>query len=197
MTVISTMSDKILSPREMHELLTGVSWFPRRGARKGPFLLRREWNNIGHFFNLKNETKILFVCIHNSARSQMAEAFLNALGRTSGFIAESAGLEPGVLNPVVVEVMREKGIDISTKTTNDVFEFVKQGRHYHYLITVCDEASAEKCPIFPGVVERRRWSFPDPSSFKGTRDEKIQHTRMVRDQIENAVVEFLRVHANT
>jgi arsenate reductase len=127
----------------------------------------------------------------------MAEAFLNLHGKASGFIAESAGLEPGILNPIVVEVMREKDIDISAKTTNDVFEFVKQGRRYHYLITVCDEASAEKCPIFPGVVERLRWSFPDPSSFKGTRDETIQQTRRVRDQIETAVVEFLRVHAMT
>ena len=96
-----------------------------------------------------NQTKVLFICVHNSARSQMAEAFLNKYGGDK-FIAESAGLEPGKLNPIVVDAMKEVGIDISANQTKGVFDFFKQGRRYHYVVTVCDEANAERCPIFPG-----------------------------------------------
>lgn len=96
-----------------------------------------------------NQTKVLFICVHNGARSQMAEAFLNKYG-SNKFIAESAGLEPGTLNPIVVDAMKEIGIDISANETKGVFEFFKQGRRYNYVITVCDESNAERCPIFPG-----------------------------------------------
>src|SRR5579871_3354669 len=97
--------------------------------------------------------KVLFVCIHNSARSQMAEAFLK---RTCGdtFEVESAGIEPGKLNPVVVEAMKEVGIDISGNPTKAVWDFVKAGKSFSYVITVCDETSAERCPIFPGLTKR-------------------------------------------
>jgi arsenate reductase len=133
---------------------------------------------------------ILFVCIHNSARSQMAEAFLNHYDGKS-LIAESAGLEPGKLNPNVVKVMAEVGIDISHKGTQEVFDLFKKGRLFQAVITVCDEASAEGCPIFPGVVRRMGWSFPDPSSFKGTEEEILENTRKVRDEIKEAVLAFI------
>ncbi len=133
---------------------------------------------------------ILFVCIHNSARSQMAEAFLNHYDGKS-LIAESAGLEPGKLNPIVVKVMAEVGIDISHKGTQEVFDLFKKGRLFQAVITVCDEASAEGCPIFPGVVRRMGWSFPDPSGFKGTEEEIMENTRKVRDQIKEAVLTFI------
>ena len=95
--------------------------------------------------------RVLFVCIHNSARSQMAEAFLKqACG--GEFEAESAGLEPGKLNPVVVEAMKEVGIDISGNATKAVWDFIKSGKPAAYVITVCDETSAERCPIFPKGV---------------------------------------------
>src|SRR5476649_2128703 len=109
---------------------------------------------------------ILFVCIHNSARSQMAEAFLNHYDGKS-LIAESAGLEPGKLNPNVVTVMQEKGIDISKHGTQGVFDLLKQDKKYDAVITVCDGASAERCPIFPGGGKRLGWSFSDPSEFSG------------------------------
>ena len=122
---------------------------------------------------------VLFVCIHNSARSQMAEAFLNQIcGDT--FAAHSAGLEPGKLNPAVVEVMREIGMDLSGNRTKSVFDMVKSGKLFAYVITVCDEASAERCPIFPGIATRLHWSFPDPSQFQGTPAEKLAKTREVR-----------------
>ena len=135
--------------------------------------------------------KVLFVCIHNSARSQMAEAFLNRLGGDR-FIAESAGLEPGLLNPFVVESMQEIGIDISGNQTKSVFEFFKQGRTYDYVVTVCDAEAAERCPIFPGKTIRDYWSFPDPSALTGTHDEILAGIREVRDSIRKEVERFIK-----
>jgi arsenate reductase len=134
--------------------------------------------------------KVLFVCIHNSARSQMAEAFLKKYGGEN-FIAESAGLEPGTLNKKVVEVMKEIGIDISQNKTQSVFDLFIKGRLYNAVITVCDEASAESCPIFPGKVKRIAWSFADPAAFKGTHEEILEQTRKVRDEIESKVKKFV------
>jgi arsenate reductase len=134
--------------------------------------------------------KVLFVCVHNSARSQMAEAFLNHFDGDC-LIAESAGLEPGRLNPRVVKVMQEVGIDISGKGTQEVFDLFKKGRLFQAVITVCDEASAEGCPIFPGVVRRMGWSFPDPSTFTGTEEEVLVQIRSVRDQIKETVLAFI------
>lgn len=133
---------------------------------------------------------VLFVCLHNSARSQMAEAFLNSLAGDK-FFAESAGLEAGTINPYVVQVMKEVGIDISQNKTDSVFEFFKQGRLYAYVIAVCDAASAERCPIFPGVCNRLNWSFPNPAEFKGTDEEILAETRKVRDMIKTEIEKFI------
>lgn len=135
--------------------------------------------------------KVLFVCIHNSARSQMAEAFLNSMAPDI-YEAESAGLEAGTLNPNVIEVMKEAGIDISQNKTKKVFDFLKNGKMYSYVITVCDETSAERCPVFPGVTTRLHWSFPDPSSFTGERDEVLMKTRQVRDAVRQKVSEWIK-----
>lgn len=142
-----------------------------------------------------DKQRVLFVCVHNSARSQMAEAFLNKYG-SEKFIAESAGLEPGKLNPYVVKVLREEGIDISGKKTNDVFEFFKSGRKYKYVITVCDETAGERCPLFPGIAERIHWSFEDPSSLKGTEEEILLKVRLIRDEIKNKIIEFINSKNN-
>jgi len=128
------------------------------------------------------KTKLLFVCIHNSARSQMAEAFVNRY--CSGYFeAESAGIEPGALNPIVVEAMAEDGLDISRNPTKSVADILRAGKTYDYVITVCDEASAERCPIFPGNARRLHWSFPDPSQFTGIHAEKLEQVRNVRNAI--------------
>jgi arsenate reductase len=137
-----------------------------------------------------NKIRVLFLCIHNSARSQMAEAYLDKFGEQK-FAVESAGLEAGTLNPLVVEVMEEDGIDISQNKTKDVFDFFKDGRQYHYVITVCDEASAARCPIFPGVHKKINWGFKDPSALSGTHAEKLAQTRKVRDEIKMAVRQFI------
>lgn len=113
----------------------------------------------------------------------MAEAFLNQVCGEE-FEAHSAGLEPGKLNPIVVEAMQEVGIDISGNKTKAVFDYFKSGLMFAYVITVCDEASAERCPIFAGVTKRLHWSFPDPSTIQGTHDEKLAATREIRDLIK-------------
>ena len=139
--------------------------------------------------NTENK-KVLFVCVHNSARSQMAEAFLKQEAGDR-FEVESAGLEPGKLNPIVVEVMKEVGIDISQNKTKSVFDFYKQGKQYDYVITVCDESQSGVCPVFPGKGERFHWGFDDPSSFKGTSEENMEKTREVRDKIKYRIIEWL------
>ena len=102
-----------------------------------------------------DKKKVLFVCVHNSARSQMAEAFLKKYGGDR-FEVESAGLEPGTLNPVVVEAMKEVGIDISQNKAKSVFDFYRQGKQYDYVVTVCNESEAGKCPVFPGTATTKR-----------------------------------------
>lgn len=127
--------------------------------------------------------RILFICVHNTARSQMAEAMAN---RYHGdiIIAESAGFEPGrPLNELAIEAMSEIGIDISGNSSKGVFELFKKGEMYGYVITVCDESTAERCPVFPGVTKRLHWSLEDPASFTGSFEERMEQTRSVRESI--------------
>ncbi len=131
--------------------------------------------------------KVLFLCGHNSARSQMAEAFLKKIGREA-FEVESAGLElADRINPLVIEVMKEIGIDLSGKSMQRVFDLFKQGRLYDYVIAVCDAANAGRCPIFPGVCKRLHWPFEDPASLEGTWEEKLEKTRVIRDEIKQRI----------
>jgi arsenate reductase len=137
-----------------------------------------------------DKVKVLFVCVHNSARSQMAEALLNQIAGER-FHAESAGLEPGTLNPLAVEAMKQMNINISGKQTRDVFELYKRGERFSYVITVCDESSGERCPLFPGITKRIHWSFDDPASFTGPFDERLAKTIQVRDQIKKWIEDWL------
>jgi len=131
--------------------------------------------------------RVLFICTHNSARSQMAEGFLNRLG-AGRFEARSAGTEPGVLNPLAVQVMAEEGVDISGQRTKGLDAFLKEP--FDYVITVCDDAN-ETCPVFPNARHRLHWSFPDPSRAEGTREERLAFFRAIRDAIRARVEEFL------
>jgi arsenate reductase len=141
-------------------------------------------------------TKVLFLCVHNSARSQMAEAFLrNCAG--DRFEVESAGLEPGKLNPFVVRAMAEVGIDIAGKPTRSVFDLFKAGKTFQVVVTVCSKEAAERCPIFPGLAEKHHWPFDDPSTFTGSDEEIMARTRKVRDEIEAAVRKFADGRAKT
>ena len=133
---------------------------------------------------------VLFICVQNSARSQIAAALLN---ETCGdyFEAQSAGLEPGVLNPLAVEALQERGIDISRNETQSVFEVWKSAQYiFAYVITVCSESEAAGCPIFAGVTTRLHWSFPDPSRFTGTHAEKLAKTGELVDEICAKIEKF-------
>jgi arsenate reductase len=138
-----------------------------------------------------DRVRVLFICVHNSARSQMAEAWLKHL-YGDRFEAESAGLEPGPINPLAIAAMREVGIDISGNRTQAVFDLVKAGRLYAHVITVCDEAGAERCPIFAGITRREHWSFADPAAFTGSDEERLAQTRKVRDAIRARIEDWAR-----
>lgn len=133
--------------------------------------------------------KVLFVCIHNSARSQIAEVFLNHIC-PEFFEAHSAGLEPGTLNPLVITAMQEIGINISHHRTKSVDEMLASGRPFSHVITVCDGASAERCPMFPGSGQRLHWGFPDPSTLTGTHEERMDRVREIRDMIYDRVQQW-------
>ncbi|HEX3419621.1 MAG TPA: arsenate reductase ArsC [Candidatus Udaeobacter sp.] len=134
--------------------------------------------------------RVLFICVHNGGRSQMCEAFLKHYGGDR-FDAQSAGLDPGELNPLVVEAMAEIGIDISQNKTKSVFDVWKRGEAFQYVVAVCDAEWAEKCPIFPGVTKRLHWPFHDPSKITGTPDRKLLKVRQIRDEIAAKVQEWL------
>ncbi len=120
----------------------------------------------------------------------MAEAFLRKYGEER-FVAESAGLEPGTINPLVVEVMNEEGIDLSDKSTNSIYDYYRQGRNYDYVIAVCSKEAAERCPLFPGGGKRLHWPFDDPSQVRGTHEEKLAEVRRIRNAIREQILSFL------
>ena len=133
--------------------------------------------------------RVLFLCLHNSARSQMAEAYLKKIGGDK-FEVESAGFQPAPINPIVVEVMLEDGIDISSNSTKAVFDLFKAGHIFHYVIRVCNIAAQEQCPIFPSMAEMIDWSFDDPSTFTGSHEEKLMKVREVRKKIKSQIKLF-------
>jgi len=131
----------------------------------------------------------LFLCTGNSARSQMTEAFLRSYAGEK-FEAHSAGLKPKDVNPFTVQVMREKGIDISSQTSKGVDAYLGKAL-FQYLVTVCDDAE-KNCPtVWPGVNQRMHWSFEDPAAFEGTYKEKLAKFREIRDKIEHRVQAWL------
>ena len=132
-----------------------------------------------------DKLRVLFLCTGNSARSQMAEAFLREYGDDM-FEPHSAGLEPKGLNPLTIRVMEEIGIDISAQKSKGIETYLGK-MLFQYLITVCDDAD-KNCPaVWPGVNIRMHWSFEDPARFEGTEEEKLAKFREVRDLIENKV----------
>ncbi len=135
--------------------------------------------------------RVLFICVHNSARSQMAEAYLRQM-IGEGLIVDSAGLDPTVINPLVVAVMAEEGIDLAGKTTRKVFDLFKEGKLYDYVVTVCEESLEGQCPVFPGVTHRLHLPFPDPAAVIGTEEERLAAVRQIRDAIKERMAELAR-----
>ncbi|MGB9844129.1 MAG: arsenate reductase ArsC [Caldisericia bacterium] len=133
--------------------------------------------------------KILFICTHNSARSQMAEGLMIYF-MNDEFSAFSAGTKPTKVNPFAIKVMKEIGIDISNHRSKSVLEF--KGEKFDYVVTVCDSAK-ENCPFFPGAKEYLHKSFEDPSSFEGSEQEKLNKFREIRDEIKNFIFEKFKI----
>jgi arsenate reductase (thioredoxin) len=127
--------------------------------------------------------RIIVLCTHNSARSQIAEALLRSYGK-GRFTVVSAGTEVTRVNSMAVSVMQEIGIDISGARSKHLNEFIEE--EFDYVITVCDNA-AEACPVFPGKAERIHWSFPDPSAASGSDEERLSVFRVVRDDITEQI----------
>lgn len=127
--------------------------------------------------------RVLFLCTHNSARSQMAEGLLRHLAGDR-FEVHSAGTEATQVRPPAIEAMRELGIDISEHESKTLDRYLAQS--FDAVITVCDQAN-EACPVFLGAQRRLHWSFPDPSQARGTEDEQMALYRQVRDAIRERV----------
>ncbi|QEN08614.1 arsenate reductase ArsC [Oceanispirochaeta crateris] len=141
---------------------------------------------------MEDKIKVLFICVHNSARSQIAEEYLRKYGGDL-FETESAGLEPGTLNPYVIEALKQDGIDIFGKKTKSVKDLFKEGKRYNYVITVCSRSIEDKCPVFPGALVRLNWPFPDPERFHGESSEIQEQVNELRDIIRQMVEQFVEV----
>jgi arsenate reductase len=134
--------------------------------------------------------RVLFICTHNSARSQIAEAWLKRIGGPA-FDVESAGLGFGTLKPLVIEAMQEVGIDLSGKTTQTVADVLKSERRFDYVITFYDQKKAGQCPTFPGEITRLHWDIPERPKSPAPKKEQLAHVRNVRELIKRHVEEWL------
>jgi arsenate reductase (thioredoxin) len=140
---------------------------------------------------MKADLRVLFVCVHNAARSRMAEALLRQLGGPR-FEVTSAGFEPREVNPLVVEALAGIGLSLpSTTTQPSVFELFKAGRRFNYVVGVCDEEHGQRCPLFPGVTQRLYWSFPDPATFTGSHEDKLARVIEVRESLRARIESWL------
>ena len=135
-----------------------------------------------------NKERVLFLCTHNSARSQMAEGWLRAMAGDR-FDVASAGTEATRVHPLAARAMSEVGVDLGGHTSKVVDTLLE--RPWDYVITVCDSAN-ERCPVFPGRTTRLHWSFPDPSRAEGTESERLASFRAVRDSIRARLASWLQ-----
>ncbi len=139
---------------------------------------------------MEEKTRVLFLCTANSARSQMAEAILRRLGGDR-YEVFSAGTEATRVNPLAVQVMEEAGYDLSSHTSKNMDRFL--GQHFDSVITLCSDAE-ERCPFFPGKVNRLHWPFDDPASAEGNMEEKLGKFRLIRDQISQQISTWLEAN---
>ncbi|MGZ7030658.1 MAG: arsenate reductase ArsC [Thermoanaerobaculia bacterium] len=137
--------------------------------------------------------RVLFLCTHNSARSQMAEALLRQQGG-SRFEVRSAGTEATRVHPLAIAVMREVGVDITTQRSKTLDQYL--GEDFDFIITVCDQAN-ERCPNFPGAPERIHWSIEDPSKSAGSEEQRLQAFRRVRNEIAGRLRLFQTIAARS
>jgi arsenate reductase len=134
--------------------------------------------------------RVLFVCRHNSGRSQIAEAFLQRFGQDQ-FEARSAGTEPTAVDPLVTEVMREEDFDLRDNVASNVRDLLRENAPYHYVITTSGPAVLRDLPPLPAETARLNWAFPDPEDVTGSREEQLAAARAIRDDIRTQVIRFL------
>jgi arsenate reductase len=132
--------------------------------------------------------KVIFLCTHNSARSQIAEAFLTKYAGEH-FEVYSAGYQPQPIHPYTFKVMQEIGYDLSKQQPKDLWEIAKN-QHFGIIITVCQKTETD-CPTIPGTSTRLYWNIEDPAAFEGSDEEKLAKFRQVRDQIREQIINFL------
>ncbi len=137
-----------------------------------------------------DKKRVIFICIHNSGRSQIGEAFLRHMAGDR-FEVHSAGIEAGKLNPLVVKAMEERKISMEGHFAKKASDYIERSEQFDYIITVCDEINAERCPVFPGKAKRLHWGFPDPSALGGSDIEKLAAIRPIRDNIEAKIKEWI------
>jgi arsenate reductase len=142
------------------------------------------WNRV---LLMSDKLRVLFICTHNSARSQMAEGLLRHIAGDR-FEVASAGTEISVVRPDAITVMAEVGVDISGSESKTLERYLDD--RWDYVITVCDDAN-ESCPVFPGAANRSHWSFRDPSKFQGTDEERLEFYRRIRNEIAARVRLFV------
>ncbi|XXJ19221.1 arsenate reductase ArsC [Desulfovibrio caledoniensis] len=134
--------------------------------------------------------RVLFVCRHNSGRSQMAEAFLSRFGQDR-FEVRSAGTEPTVVEPLVIQVMDEVDCDLHGKAAADARDLLRQSEPYHYVITTSGPEMLKDLPSLPAETTRLDWGFPDPEYITGSKEEQLAAARAIRDDIRTQVIRFL------
>jgi len=140
-----------------------------------------------------HKQRVIFICIHNSGRSQIGEAILRHLAGDR-YEVHSAGIESGKLNPLVVQAMSEIGISMDGHFAKKAQDFIDRGEQFDYIITVCDETNAERCPLFPGKATRLHWGYPDPSAITGSDSEKLAGIRPIRDAIAERIRQWIASH---
>ncbi len=143
-----------------------------------------------------SKERILAICVHNGGRSQMVEEYLRSFGGDL-FDVESAGLEPGEIDPVVAALLKEDGIDISTKKTRSVFDLHRTGARFDYVIAVCSPDAYECCPVFPAEKKRLAWPFADPKEIPGSFEQRLELVRPIRDGIRDRVQAFVERYRKT
>lgn len=139
---------------------------------------------------MSDRIRVLFVCVQNSFRSQVAQAIMSHKYGDQ-FEVESAGLNVTQIHPLAIEAMRDYGIDISQNTVDSVFDYYKEGRLYSYVITVCSRENEKECPIFPGIKMRLNWDLENPEYYTGTDEEKSDRARNLVYEIEKRIDELV------
>lgn len=134
--------------------------------------------------------KVLFICRYHQGRSPMAEAFLKKYGE-GNYEAYSAGYEEREIRPEVMEIMKEKGFDLSKVQKKSLQEYIRNSEHFGYVISLCDRNEEKDCPVYPGTTYRENWNIPAPEYKTGSEEEIRERARVTRDEIEKPVLDFI------